>query len=112
MTEVYLGKPSKRIKDWIIAHHSGGDGLDKPLRFTATEAGASVCLNRNLNNSIDNTTEDSADTKLINLQYSLNGGSWSKYALGTAINLDENGYVEFKALGSNETISKSDENFY
>ena len=89
-----------------------GGGLDKPLRFTAAEAGASVCLNRNLNNSIDNTTEDSADKKLINLQYSLNGGSWSKYALGTAVNLDENGYVEFKALGSNETISKSTSNCY
>ena len=111
MTEIYLGQPPKRIKDWIIAQHSG-DGLDKPLRFTAIEASASVCLDRNLNNSIDNTTEDSADTKLINLQYSLNGGSWSKYALGTAINLDENGYVEFKALGSNETISKSTRNRY
>ena len=89
-----------------------GGGLDKPLRFTAAEAGASVCLNRMLNDALDNTTEDSADRKLINLQYSLNGGSWSKYTLGTAVNLDENGYVEFKALGSNETISKSEENYY
>ena len=112
MTEVYLGQPPKRIKDWIIAHHSSGDGLDKLLRFTATEAGASVRMNRMLNWKIDNTTEDSDDTKLINLQYSLNGGSWSKYTIGTTINLDENSYVEFKALGSNETISKSDENFY
>ena len=65
-----------------------------------------------LSNKIDNTTEDSADKKLINLQYSLNGGSWGKYTLGTAVNLDENGYVEFKALGSNETISKSTRNHY
>ena len=89
-----------------------GGGLDKPLRFTAAEAGASVCLNRMLSNKIDNTTEDSADKKLINLQYSLNGGSWSKYTPGTAVNLDENGYVEFKALGNNETVSKSDSNYY
>ena len=66
MTEIYLGEPPKRVKDWIIAHHSG-DGLDKPLRFTAAEAGASVCLNRMLYDIIDNKTEDSADTKLINL---------------------------------------------
>lgn len=45
MVEVYLGEPPKHIKDWIIAHYSGG-GLDKPLRLTAAEAGASVCLNR------------------------------------------------------------------
>lgn len=82
------------------------------MRFTAAEAGASVCLNRILDYETDNTTEDSADKKLINLQYSLNGGSWSKYALGTAVNLDENGYVEFKALGSNETVSKSGSNYY
>ena len=60
-----------------------------------------MCLNRKLNNNIDNTTEDLADTKLINLQYSLDGGAWGKYTPGTAVNLDENGYVEFKALGSN-----------
>ena len=68
MTEIYFGEPPKYVKDWIIAHHSeGGDGLDKPLRFTAAEAGASVCLNRMLSYSIDNTTEDSDDKKLINL---------------------------------------------
>ena len=111
MTEVYLGQPPKHVKDWIIAHHSGY-GLDKPLRFTAAEAGVSVCLNRMLYDIIDNTTEDSNDTKLINLQYSLNGGSWSEYTLGMTINLDENSYVEFKALGSNETISKSSSNYY
>lgn len=66
MTEIYLGEPPKHIKDWIIAHHSRG-GLDKPLRFTATEAGASICLNRMLYDIINNTTEDSNDTKLINL---------------------------------------------
>ena len=65
-----------------------------------------------LSYSIDNTTEDSNDTKLINLQYSLNGGTWDKYTIGTTVNLDENGYVEFKALRSNETISKSDQNYY
>lgn len=59
----------------------------------------------------DNTTEDSAN-KLINLLYSLNGGVWSKYTPGTAVNLDKNDYVEFKANGSNETISKSETNFY
>ena len=41
----------------------------------------------------------------------MNGGSWSKYTIGTTINLDDNSYVEFKALGSNETISKSG-NYY
>lgn len=112
MVEVYLGEPPKHIKDWIIAHYSGGGELDKPLRFTAAEPGVSVCLNRMLNGTIDNTTEDSADKKLINLQYSLNGGAWSKYAFGMAINIDENSYVEFKALGSNETVSKSDINYY
>lgn len=112
MTEIYLGEPPKHVKDWIIAHHSGGDGLDKPLRFTAAETGASVCLNRKLTNTIDNTTEDSADKKLINLQYSLNGGSWSKYTLGTVMILAENSHVEFKALGSNETVSKSNYNYY
>ena len=81
--------------------------MDKPLRFTAAEAGASVCLNRVLNYSINNTTENSDDTKLINLQYSLNGGTWSKYTFGTAVNLDENDYVEFKAFGSNDRISKA-----
>lgn len=111
MTEIYLGEPPEYIKNWMLKHQDGG-GLDKPLRFTAAEAGASVCLNRMLSNKIDNTTEDSADKKLINLQYSLNGGSWGKYTLGTAVNLDENGYVEFKALGSNETISKSTNNYY
>lgn len=85
-------------------------GLDKPLRFTAAEAGASVCLNRLLEHIINNTMEDSVNTKLITLQYSLNGGAWSKYTLGTTINIDENGYVEFKALGSNKTVSKSDNN--
>ena len=65
-----------------------------------------------LSHSIDNTTEDSDDKKLINLQYSLNGGAWDKYTIGTTVNLDENDYVEFKALGSNETISKSDQNIY
>lgn len=109
MTEIYLGEPPEYIKNWMLQHQDVV-GLDKPLRFTAAEPDASVCLNRNLNNTIDNTTEDSADTKLINLQYSLNGGSWSKYTLGTAMNLDENGYVEFKALGSNETVSKSNYN--
>ena len=113
MEGIYLGEPPKHIKDWIIAHYSGGGGgIDKPLRFTAAEAGASVCLNRKLRNKIDNTTEDSDDKKLINLQYSLNGGTWSKYTLGTIVNLDENGYVEFKALGINETVSKSTTNFY
>ena len=106
MEGIYLGEPPAHIKDWIIEHHSR-DGLDKPLRFTSIEASASVCLNRVLNYSINNTTENSDDTKMINLQYSLNGGAWSKYTLGTAVNLDENDYVEFKALGSNETISKA-----
>ena len=82
------------------------------MRFTAAELDASICLNRSLDYSIDNTTEDSSDNKLINLQYSLNGGAWSKYTLGTTVNLDENGYVEFKALGSNDTISKSSSNYY
>ena len=82
------------------------------MRFTAAEPGASICLNRKLNSSINNTTENSDTTKLINLQYSLNGGAWSKYTLGTTVNLDENGYVEFKALGSNDTISKSSSNYY
>ena len=112
MTEIYLGEPPEYIKNWMLQHQNGGGGLDKPLRFTAAEPSASVCLNRKLNYAVDNTTEDSADKKLINLQYSLNGGSWSKYALGTAVNLDENGYVEFKALESNETISKSASNRY
>ena len=66
MEGIYLGEPPAHIKDWIITHHSGGS-LDKPLRFTAAEAGASVCLNRMLNYKIDNTTEDSDNNKLINL---------------------------------------------
>ena len=111
MEGIYLGEPPAHIKDWIITHHSG-DSTDKPLRFTSVEAGASVCLNRMLNSSIDNTTENSDTTKLINLQCSLNGGAWSKYTLGTAVNLDENDYVEFKALGSNDRISKSSSNYY
>ena len=100
----------KHIKDWIIAHYSGG-GLDKPLRFTAAEAGASVCLNRLIYNNIDNTSED-WEGKLINLQHSLNGGTWSNYAFGTTVNLDKNGYIEFKALRSNETVSKASNNYY
>lgn len=107
-----IPRRTARIHQELDAAASGWGGLDKPLRFTAAEAGASVCLNRKLNYVVDNTTEDSADTKLINLQYSLNGGSWSKYTLGTAISLDENCYVEFKALGSNETISKTYKNYY
>lgn len=65
MTEIYLGEPPEYIKNWMLQHQDGG--LDKPLRFTATEAGASVRMNRMLNWKIDNTTEDSDDTKLINL---------------------------------------------
>ena len=42
----------------------------------------------------------------------MNGGTWSKYAFGTTVNLDKNGYVEFKALGSNETVSKASNNYY
>ena len=87
MTGIYLGEPPAHIKDWIITHHSG-DSLGMPLRFTSSEAGASVLLKRILNSSVDNTTEDSDNTKLINLQYSLNGGSWSKYTLGATVNLD------------------------
>ena len=94
-----------------MEHYSAG-GLDKPLRFTAAESGASICLNRMWNISIDNTTEDTSDNKPINLQYSLNGGAWNKYMLGTTVNLDENEYVEFKALGKNETISKGFYNYY
>lgn len=118
MTKIYLGYPPEHIKNWILRHQNSGSGLDKPLRFTTAETGASVCLNRWLYNEvtnemiIDNTTEDSDDKKLINLQYSLNGGSWSKYTIGTAITLDENKYVEFKAIESNETISKSAKNRY
>ena len=106
MEGIYLGEPPAHIKNWIIEHHSR-DSLDKPLRFTAAEADASVCLNRVLNYSINNTTENSDDTKLINLQYSLNGGAWSEYTLGTDVSLDENDYVELKALGSNDTITKA-----
>lgn len=82
------------------------------MRFTAVEDAASICLDRKLSYKTDNTTEDSDDTKLINLQYSLNGADWSKYTLGTSITLDKNSYIEFKALGSNETISKAFNNFY
>lgn len=113
MTEIYLGEPPEHIKTWILQHQAeGGGGLDKPLRFTAAEAGATVCLNRVLNYKTDNTTENSANTKLINLQCRLNDGIWGKYTLGTVITLDENCYVEFKALGSNETISKALSNYY
>lgn len=106
MTEIYLGEPPEYIKNWMLQHQDVV-GLDKPLRFTAAEPDASVCLNRITYGDIDNTSES-----LINLQYSLNGGAWGKYTLGTVINLDENGYVEFKALVSNETISMSDSVFY
>lgn len=113
MTEIYLGEPPEYIKNWMLQHQDGGEELDKPLRFTAAEAGASVCLNRKLDNDIiDNTSEDYSDRKLINLQYSLNGNAWSKYTLGTVVTLDKNNYVEFKALGNNETISQTDNNYY
>ena len=97
MTEIYLGNPPEHIKNWIIEH-------SKPqcdaLCFTAKADQSMLRLSQ------------SGNPDIINLQTSFDGKSWTPYNVGDVITINSGEKVYFKAVGQNNRMATSPENYH